>query len=328
MPDEAVVAAPSAAEVNAPVEIPRSGTPEYTEWRKSGTIPEAKTVEPPATDTPKAETAVDPDPAPGTKQESRRKPDAEARIAELTAKTRQLEKDLEDARKPKEAKADPPPARQPEVNAKPKPEDKNADGTPKYKEYEDYIDALADWKVDQKIASKEREQAQQQFKESINKKLDEARTRYSDWDEKAFPMVAEITKDGFPQSVRDIIDDSPVLADLLYTIGGDDNTKADFLRMARENPSKALRVALLMEQEIVKELGNGKESTDRNDKGQFTKPEVETPVKRGPESAPNPPIEIGNRGGIPKESDAAEVGDFAAFRRQRNAEDLRRQKGA
>jgi hypothetical protein len=330
MPEDVAVAAPFAAgTTNEPIEIPRSGTPEYAEWRNSGKLPaktsEAKPVEPPATDTPKAETAVEPEPAAGPKQESRRKPDAEARIKELTDLTAQLKKDLEDARKPKEAKADPPPARQPD--AKPKVDDQ-VDGKPKYATYEDYVEALADYKAEQRILRMQQEQTQAKQLESTTQKLNEARSRYQDYDSKAIPVVQELLKDGVSKEVFSVLNDSPVLADVLYTIGGSEETKADFLEAARTNPGKALRVALLIEQEVIRELSKGKESSARDDKGKFTAKE-ETPVKRGPDSIPPPPLEIGSRGGIPKETDAVETGDFRAFAAARNAQDLKRlQRGA
>jgi hypothetical protein len=337
MADEAVVAVPSTAE---PMELPRSGTDAYAQWRIDGTIPakpsEAQTVESPATDTPKAETAADPDPATGKKQESRRKPDAEARIRELTDRQKQLERELEEYRKPKEAKADPPPAKQPETT-RPKPKtDDQVDGKNKYASYEDYVEDLADWKAEQRIASREREQAQAQQLQSTKQKLDEARTRYDDYDSKAIPVVQELLKEGVSREVFSVLNDSPVLADLLYTIGGNDDTKADFLKAARENPGKALRVALLMEQEIVKELAKGTESSNRDEKGKFVKAEVETPVKRGPESAPKPPIEIGNRGAgagddyaqALSDLDAGKPGAFQRLKALDDARDLRARRGA
>lgn len=167
--DAAVAAVPSPAQ---PMELPRSGTEAYANWRVTGELPE-KTQPKPAdaapADKPKEATSESaPDPESGKpKQETRRKPDAEARIAELTAKARQLEKDLEEARKPKEAKADPPPARQPEhTRPKPKPDDQ-VDGKPKYASYEDYVEELADWKAEQRMAAREREQTQAQDRKSV-----------------------------------------------------------------------------------------------------------------------------------------------------------------
>lgn len=333
MPDVAV-AVPSTAE---PMESPRSGTDAYAQWRIDGTLPTSEPIvaDPAPADTSKETLSDAPDPEPESKQESRRKPGAEARIAELTAKTRQLEKDLEEARKPKEAKADPPPARQPEhTRPKPKPEDQ-ADGNPKYAVYEDYIEDLADWKAEQRMATRDREQAQAKQLESTTQKLNEARTRYEDYDSKAMPVVQELLKDGVSREVFSVLNDSPVLADLLYTIGGSEDTKVAFLKDCRDNPGKALRVALLMEQDIVKELGKG--SAERNDKGQFTpKVEVETPVKRGPGSAAKPPIEIGNRGAgsgddyaqALSDLDSGKPGAFQRLKALDDARELRARRGA
>ena len=209
MPEDVAVAAPSAAPdpiiADGPIELPKLGTEAYAEWRNSGNLPskepKAEVVDTPSTDSLKEASTDSPDSEPGTKQETRRKPGAEARIAELTARTRQLEKDLEEARKPKEAKADPPPARQPEPDAKPRVEDKNQDGTPKYKDYEEFVEALADWKTEQKIAAREKEQSQRQQLESVKKTLEEARTRYEDYDSKANPVVRGLLSDGVSREV-------------------------------------------------------------------------------------------------------------------------------
>lgn len=333
---DVAIAVPSTAE---PMELPRSGTPEYAEWRNTGALPTSEPIvaDPAPADTSKETPSDAPDSDPEPKQESRRKPGAEARIAELTAKNRQLEKDLEESRKSKEAKADPPPARQPDTRPKPKPEDQ-VDGKPKYIVYEDYVEDLADWKAEQRMATREREQAQAKQLESTTQKLNEARTRYEDYDSKAMPVVQELLKEGVSREVFSVLNDSPVLADLLYTIGGSEETKAAFLKDCRDNPGKALRVALLMEQEIVKELAlSGAGKADRNDKGQFTpKVEVETPVKRGPESAAKPPIEIGNRGAgagddyaqALSDLDAGKPGAFQRLKALDDAKELRAKRGA
>jgi hypothetical protein len=347
MSEETVVAAPSAAE-SGTIELPRSGTPEYAQWRVDGSLPEKKT-QPNEADSATADASKEtgsesaPEPEAGKPtQESRRKPGAEARIGELTGRVKQLERELEEARKPKSdkptqtAESSPAPDPKPESN-RPKPthDAKDKDGKPLYGTYEDYIEDLADWKAEQRIAAQQREQSAAQQRQAVSQKLEEARSRYSDYDSVAIPVVQELLKPGISREVFAVLNDSPVLADLLYTIGGSEQSKADFLAACRSNPSKALRVALLMEQEIVKELGQGKEEPQglagRNERGQFVaKEEPKTPAKRKPESAAEPPIEIGNRGASTLDATerAFKDGDFRSWKAAEDAKDLRRRRGA
>jgi hypothetical protein len=323
------VAAPSAVvSTSEPIEIPRSGTSDYAEWRLSGKLPEKpKTADSTTADKPKEATSVtDPAPEPG-KQESRRKPDAEARIRELTEENRRTKAELEELRKPKEAKADPPPARQPEAT-RPKPKvDDQVDGKPKYASYEDYVEELADWKAEQRIAAQEKERTAKENIAAVKRNADAVAAKYPDFWEKSKPVVEELLKPDVRPEIFAVMNDSPVLAHLLYVIGGDDATKADFMKTVRENPSKALRLIVSMERDIQAELS--KETTQRNDSGQFVAKEPEAvPAKRSPETAPKPPIEIGSRGATAKPDTDADSGDFRAFKRAQDAKQLRGLKGA
>ena len=245
-------------------------------------------------------------------------PKAEARIKELLAKQKELEAQLEEARKPKETKADSSPAKpaetksaQPEpTRPKPKQDDKDADGRPKYASYEDWQEDLADWRADQRIAAREREHQARQIQSEVGKRMDEARGRYTDFDSVTKPLLNDLLKPEVSREVMGVLNDSPVLPDLLYTLGGTEATKADFLEACRNNPAKALRVALLVEQEITKELGKGK-GTPAKPAGEGKE---ETPAATKPR-APKPPTEVGGRGaaGEDPSAAAAKSGNFRAF---------------
>ena len=343
-----VGAAPSAA---ATMELPASGTPEYAEWRMHGTLPE-KTETPAkadsaAADTSKATTAEDAaHSAAKDKQGNVDKRSYSERIKELNAENKRIKAELEEARKPKETKVDSSttrpaeqkPAIVPETRPKPTVKDQTADGKAKFATYEDFMEDLADWKAEQRMAARDRERQASQQREALGKHLNEARERYADFDAVTNPVIAEMLKPDIPREVFAVLNDSPVLADLLYTIGGTEASKADFLEACRNNPTKALRVALLMEQEIVKELGAGrKEPAVRGADGQF-KPAGEAerpPAKPKTEGAPAPPLEIPARAGGTSESDRAlsklESGDskaFSAWKRAEDAKELRRRRGA
>jgi hypothetical protein len=280
-----------AAPSTAVMDSPPSGSSEYAEWRTTGNLPEPKVADP-------APAAEDTKPAPadsGTaKPQEAPKPKTEKRFQQLLAERDQLKRDLEAARQTKPAESLP--AKAPEVHAKPKMDDKGPDGKAKYGTYEDFTEALADWKAGERIKQFQLEQQTASLRQTVGQKIAEARNRYQDYAEVAGPVVADLMDEKNPISreVFGVINDSPVLADLLYVIGGSEETKADFLESCRSNPSKALRVALLMEQEIVAELGK---KADRQENGQFKAKPEEPPAKKSPEAAPAPPIEINHRGG-------------------------------
>jgi hypothetical protein len=317
------------------VELPASGSAEYAEWRTSGALPEkAKPAETPAADAPKVAT-TEAKPAPGTepgqsKQEARRKPGAEARIGELTAELKRLKQQLDEVSRPKETKAAPSPA-QPANYSEWRKAFKPTEWTNKYvaenptATWEDTQAAMADFMADRREEFRGLEQQISEQRQTVGKKIIEARERYQDFDSVAGPVVAEMLKPDIPREIFSVLNDSPVLADLLYVIGGTAASKNEFLDACRSNPSKALRVALLMEQDIVTELGRSKIST-RDTKGQFKPALVEPPAKKGPEAAPAPPIEIGHRGNgsvdeTAKALSAIERGDDSAFRTWKQAED-------
>lgn len=326
MNESTAVAESSSAPAVQVVELPRSGTSEYAEWRVSGELPEPKPKTEAAAPSPQAEEG---EAAPPKKQqENRRRPDAERRIADLVAENKRLKADRES--KPEPVREQPKPA----VSApqEPKPEDVNADGTPRFKTYEEYIKAQARWEARQEMAEHERQRSVRQQQDAMKAEVEKARSRYKDLDQVMFPALKAITEDtAVSPVVKALLNDSEVLPDLLYTIGTSQDDLATFLEMAKSNPGKAIRYLAVTENLIREELNNG---TDRNDKGQFAKPEP-PPAKRGPESTPEPPLEIGSRGIPTDESQRAlsaiERGDPNAVRtwmRAENAKDMRRRRGA
>jgi hypothetical protein len=326
----------SAAATQAAVEQPKftnfdgwdeDGNPVVTKKAESSKPADAgkpKEAEAAAADTSK-ETKTDDaaDSAAKKTQENRRKPDAEARIRELTSKLKERDRELEEARKPKETKADSSTARQTEQDSSKKPaqqqatrpkptmDDLGADGKPKYKSYEEFSEALVDYKVAERIANERQEQQAAQQRTALDNQLKEARTRYTDFDSVTKPLVHELLQPDVPREVFAVINESPVLADLLYTLGGTEATKADFLDACRNNPGKALRVALLMEQEIAKELGKGKAGAKKEGEASAESTSATTAKPR----APKPPTEVGGRGAPGEDAliSAAKANDFRQF---------------
>ena len=340
MSEETAVAESSSASVVENLEIPRSGTPDYAEWRVSGKLPDPKpkTEETASSDTLTEETADAGEATAPQKKQEKRRPDAESRIAELIAENKRLKAERE--AKPAEAAKPEPKAEKAQQYTRPRPtpEDKNSDGTPKYATYEDFSEELADWKYEQRRTSEQREQQQQAQTKEVQAKVKEAEARYPNFKEIAIPTVDAIVKNqDIPPVVKQMLNDSEVWTDLIFTLGGDPDALADFVEMAKTAPGKAIRYIANVEREIALELDKGTtEATTagRDASGKFAKAEA-TPVKRGPESAAEPPLEIGNRGTGSMDEAARALSDIErgnpnavrAWMKAENAKDLRRRRG-
>jgi hypothetical protein len=352
MDEQTVVAESSAAPVTETatetpsLEVPRSG-PEYTEWRKTGNLPEKKQPEPAASATAPSDDAVDSAATTMQEHSKRKEWKDQQRWKELTDRTKQLERELEEARRPKTTQAEPSPAKpeHPQTYAEYRKQFKPSQWIEDYAKanpeasYEDANAAMADHLLDARDHFRSIEQRVTSEKQALESKVGEARSRYENFDEIKSSFLSKVVSDRgtplIPLQVLGIINDSDVLPDLLYTIGSDSAEMQKFVDMAKSNPNKAIRYITRVEGFIQEELSKG--SSARNEKGQFAKTEepAPTPAKRGPESAPEPPIEIQNRGGVVDASDRAlknvERGSSKDFRAWKEAEDrkeLARRRGA
>jgi hypothetical protein len=360
---ETVVAESSAAETTTQAdsstvsfEQPKSGTPEYAEWRTTGKLPEKKQpkADPGPADKVKEPTSDAADPETASKPQEqhtgrKRKPDAEARIRELTEENRQLKEERE---KVKPAAEQPKPAQQAREHAltRPKPtsDAKGSDGNPKYATYEEYVEDLTDWKAEQREAMQQRDQAEKASMAEIAKQLESARTLYGkeEADKVIYPTNKAISEDqAIPVGVKEILGESEVFPHILFTIGSDPDELAAFIQMAKTKPGKAMRYIAKVESLIEDELA-GKTAaepaaaatiqTGKDADGKFTSAEKpQAPAKRGPESTPPPPLEVGGRGAGTMDESARALsklkdGDSNAFRdylRAENAKELRRRRG-
>lgn len=357
MPDVEIAAPSAAPAVETPsFEVPRSG-PEYDTWRKTGALPEKKTepvkpAVPAAADTSKEtpsgadEAEIAPDTDRATTQDEPRIP--KSRLDKEIAKRRQLERELEEARRSSTTpKAEPSPApakpSQPQTYA----DYRKAFSPSKFIEeyakanpeatYEDANAAMADHLLDVRDHFRTIEQRVNAEKQALESKVSDARSRYENFDAiKSSFLSAVVSEQGtplIPLQVLGIINDSEVLPDLLYTIGSDSAEMQKFVDMAKTNPNKAIRYVARVEELIQQEL-----SKPRNSNGQFASPKEAppAPAKRGPESAPEPPIEIGSRGSGPvdeseralKNVERGSSKDFRAWKEAEDRKELARRRGA
>jgi len=343
MSEETVVAAPSAVQ-ESPVsyEIPRSGTPEYTEWRTSGKLPEKaqpKTADPAPADKSEQATTEDAADSAATTQEqeqkSKRRPDIEARFKQYADEVKALKAELESERRSKQTQADSSPAKpaqpqQPQTYQDWRKGFKPSEWVTKYAEqnpeasYEDAQAAMADHLADVRDQYRSYEQTARAQAKDLETKIADARSRYENFDEVSNPFVEKlVSSQNVPPVVKQMVNDSDVFADLVFTLAGDPN----FLALAQNEPGKAIRYIAKVESLIEAKTGASDAGT-RNEKGQFVaakQPETPAPAKRGPESAPEPPIAIGSRGAGPMDESerafkAIKSGDAKATRAWLDAE--------
>lgn len=335
MSEETVVAASSAdqgiTETQVEIVIPGMDiargplvniTPEQrAEFRKTGELATPKKEEAAASSEPeKAKHAGDSEPPKKTQENTDRKPKAktaEDRIAELEATIEKIRKGAgKETPKVESSPTNPEPQPQP-AQKEPSPDDVNADGSPRFKSYEEYTKALARWEVKQEREEYQREQNQLAQAKEFNSVLEKARERYPTFDEVVTPFATALNTDPkIAPAVRQMLLDSEILSDVLFTIGSNEAESATFLKMAKENPGKALRYIALTESLIAEEL-EGK-----------AKPAEENPVKPKTQ-APKPPSEAGGRAAAPPDAleSAAKANDFRSFKAEANRRAIAKLKG-
>ncbi|MGH7593436.1 MAG: hypothetical protein ACRELE_06240 [Gemmatimonadales bacterium] len=287
MSEETVVAESSSAETADAFNGENVSLAEFSHYRSTGELPEQykadieeATASDQITEAGEAE-------SPKKSQESKRKPDAEQRIKQLTDEVKRWKSAAEAKAKPSEA------VQPQQTRSKPTAEDKQSDGTPKYATYEDFVEELSDWKAEQRWTAQQREVAEQAQRKELDSKVSDAKQRYGEdkFDEVLVPTVNIIINDKQVSPViKEMLNDSEVLPDLLFTIGSDEKELASFLKMAKEAPGKALRYLAAVEAGIIDELATDTtEETGRNEAGQFISKGSPVKPKTG---APKPPSPV------------------------------------
>ena len=323
--------AESSTAIAEPVEIPKSGTESYAEWRLSGTIPEKpKKADPAPAEKTESGDAADPAAPKGVEKPAKRRPDVEARFKTFSDEIKKLRQELDEARNPKKQEVQTPRNYEDwrsgfKVKAW---TDAYAAQNPNAS-WEEIQDALTDYKADVREAYRNAERETENRVKQVSSRLNEARRIYSDFDSVARPVLTDLLEaDGKKEIdpfISRMINDSPFLPHLLYVIGGSEETRADFAETVRRDPRKAAWLITNMEDSISKELSKKSSSSE---------PAKTTAQKEPPRTAA-PPIEIGSRGGVTMDEseramDAMKKGDlnaFAAWKRAEDRKDLARRRG-
>jgi hypothetical protein len=361
MPDVATPVAESSPATIAPPKDPEH----YAAWRQTGKLPEPPAAKPnseasaasqknsdAAGDSGESDTASE---AVTNKQEQRAKPrgNAETRLNDLLADLKragltpaELKTFKREAQQQQQQaeQGTPPPAKAPEA-AKPAeaPKRPKLEDFESYEKYDEangaYLEALADHRAELKFAEREARTRAEALQRSTNEKVEAAKTRYSD--ENARATIEGAAKAVFNEpailpAVKAILDDSPVLVDVLYVMGSKPDELAEFVALAKANPGAAIRKAVLLERLVSEELAKtpgavaAAETPARGESGQFVAaaPAKTTPARKVTE-APPPPKEAGGRAAAPPDEveSAATAKDFASFRHAANRRDLARFQG-
>ncbi len=252
----------------------------------------------PASTTGPADTAVSGQPngdAPPEEQKPNRDRRAEKRIASLTRKNEELLTRLGRLEGMMEAGGRQP-ERQPDGNAKPQPS--------QYASYDEYVDAVTDWKVDQKLKARETEQQKTDRTQRDVSKANERTQALADRlmtdgkDIEDFEEVMEtITADRFPVSaaMRDYLEEA--------------ERPALVAQWLAENPDQARRIYGMNSAAAVREL-------DKVAKDFAPKPARTT-------TAPPPVPTVGGRAVVTKDPEKQSMEEYAVEWRARKAKSSR-----
>lgn len=325
----------------------------YAEWRQTGKTPEPS--QPKEESAPSKDSAAGDEPAQktapaseaGKKQEIKERPrsNAETRLNELLedlrhaglspAELKTFKREAQRQEKPAEPqKAAPERTEKPaglEPPKKPKPEDFEGKTWEEYEAAKDkYYEDLADFKAQKRLEDFRAEQKQESQQREMQDRLSDAKQRYG---AEAEPAIIEAAGAIFNDAqvhavVKALVNDSPVLVDLLYVAASKPEDFAALLSEARTNPGAAIRRIVLLEKLVQEELAKGGKpeagsAATRGEDGKFKAPEKKVT------GAPPPPKEVSGRGTSPPDEieSAAKNGDFRSYRDAANRRDLARAQG-
>ena len=332
---------------------PPSDPEAYSEWRLTGKVPEQKhkpKQEAPAAsaranaDSAEGESAEETEspeetsaPEAGKRRQEHRKGSAADRLNEVLADLKRAglsPSELKTFRKQAQASPAPqpaqqtnaPPPQQPQRLTEPKLEDFNT-----WEAFQTAQRAFNAQMVDDRIREAWSQIQMQQYQEQANRqaaeRIENARQRYGEEAEGSIVLAARSVF-GNPAVhpwIKGVINESPVIADLLYVMGSNQHELDQFLETARTNPGEALRRAVVLEQYVKEELekasnGHRANSTERDENGRFI------PAKK---EAPPPAREVSGRASLPgNEADAAfNRGDVRSYMNAKNREQMAARKG-
>lgn len=179
--------------------------------------------------------------------------------------------------------------------------------------------AMADFLADVRDRFRKNEEEVSRVTKEIATKMEEAKTRYSDFEEIIRPATQTLfTDQSIPMVVKAKIDKSEVAPDLVYALASDKKAFDKFLAQSRTDPVAALDYVYEIEMGVKAELKKASQAKpEHNTEKVEAKPE--SPAETKPR-APKPPAEVGGRGASSEDPAvaAARTGDFRAFEAEQN----------
>ncbi len=327
------------------------------EWNKSGDVPKSAAKQdsapadkkaapdsaPDKTSDKSADTASDSATEKSQKPHLKTKEDTEKRFNELLETNKALQRRLESLErggKTSETR-DAQQASQPATEVYKPLDEKEFFAANAKATYEDFVRAAAKheakWEVRQELAADAQRRATAECQKELTTRVEEAKKRYPDFEERIQPAVKAITEDQqIPFAVKAVMNDSPVFVDLMYVLAEPAALK-DLVATAKSNPAAAIRKIVLTEQlvqaELAKAQGKDKsgdkaadKTTDTGDgktrdaSGKFTSEKTSDAAAETKVRAPKPPSEVGGRGTTTEDAlrTAAAANDFQAFEAEQN----------
>lgn len=135
---------------------------------------------------------------------------------------------------------------------------------------EDYVEALAEYRLDQKLAEREAQQQRKQVDSTYAEREEEVRTKYSDFENVAYNPDLRITP-----AMAEVIKASEIGPEVAYHLG--------------KNPKEAERIANLSPLAQAREIGKLEASLTTT-----------SPTGKKASSAPEPIRPVGSRAATPK----------------------------
>lgn len=363
MADEAVSDVKTVPEPSTGTTLTPPSEPEaYSEWRLTGKVPvqaqaekQTKPKQETSAPSPSAEGESDgasttpdepeetaPAPEAGKKKQEFRKGSAADRLNELISDLRRAgltPSELKTFRKEVQAQPAQPPA---QTSVTPPPPKKLTE--PKLEEFKTWEEFRAaerafnaqqvDERIQAAVTEFQRQHAQAEVNRQAAERLRKARERYG---EEAEGFIRSAASSVFGDqtihpALKEIVNDSPVIEDLLYVMGSDPVKLERFVQTARTNLREAVREVVTLEQTIKDQLKPASNGTSpANGTTDHTTPERDEsgrflPAKK---EAPPPAREVSGRASLPpNEADAAfHRGDVRAYFDRKNREQIAQRKG-